>query len=46
MVVDIFCLCSVEVCYLLLVIGVVVGLLVVFNVLLVGILFVIEEMCL
>lgn len=46
MVFDIFCLKGDEVCYMLLVIGVVVGLVVVFNVLLVGILFIIEEMCL
>lgn len=46
MVLDVFCMCSVEVWYMLLVIGVVVGFFVVFNVLLVGILFIIEEMCL
>lgn len=46
MVLDVFCMCSLEVWYMLLVIGVVLGFLVVFNVLLVGILFIIEEMCL
>lgn len=44
MIFDIFCVKNEDMCYLLLVVGVVGGFVVVFNVFFVGIMFVIEEM--